>query len=82
MKENQPTQRIPIPASVREYVLSRDNQQCRGCGKQGSKANLQIDHIIPVSRGGSNDISNLQTLCRKCNQKKRDHLDPQFRPYF
>ncbi|MDX2272219.1 MAG: HNH endonuclease [Cyanobacteriota bacterium] len=76
------TQRIRIPLSVREYVLNRDQYQCQSCGQQGSQELLQVDHIIPLAQGGSNDISNLQTLCRTCNQKKSDKRDPRFHPYF
>ncbi len=73
------TPRIPIPKSVRDYVFQRDNYQCQSCGK---KQHLNIDHIIPLAKGGSNDMSNLQTLCQTCNQQKKHHLDPRFRRHF
>lgn len=76
------TPRIPIPAAVRKYVFERDKYQCQSCGKKQNETNLNIDHIIPLARGGSNDISNLQTLCFQCNSKKTDHLDNRFRRYF
>lgn len=76
------TPRIPIPIEVRKYVYQRDNYQCQSCGKPEKLAQLSIDHIIPLALGGSNDISNLQTLCLSCNRHKKDHLDPRFRRYF
>lgn len=76
------TPRIPIPKSVREYVFQRDNYQCRSCGKNQQEITLNIDHIIPLAKGGSNDMSNLQTLCRPCNQQKKHHIDPRFRRHF
>lgn len=72
------TPRINIPKSVRKYVFQRDKYQCQSCGKSDREAKLNIDHIIPLATGGSNDISNLQTLCRTCNQKKKHHFDPRF----
>jgi 5-methylcytosine-specific restriction endonuclease McrA len=44
------------------------------CKKCGSKENLTVDHIIPLSKGGTNDWNNLQTLCFKCNHLKADKL--------
>ena len=64
------TPRIKIPKSVRNYVFHRDNYQCQSCGKKEQETQLNIDHIIPLAKGGSNDISNLQTLCQTCNQQK------------
>jgi 5-methylcytosine-specific restriction endonuclease McrA len=71
------TPRINIPDSVRKYVLQRDNYQCQSCGNTKAETKLNIDHIIPLATGGSNDISNLQTLCSRCNQQKKHHFRPQ-----
>lgn len=76
------TERILIPSQVRKYVYERDNFQCQSCGKNISETTLNIDHIIPLAKGGSNDISNLQTLCSSCNQQKKAHFDPRFRRRF
>lgn len=76
------TPRIRIPPAVRQYVFERDNYQCQSCAKTKLQTELTIDHIIALARDGQNDISNLQTLCRSCNQQKKHHLDPRFRRHF
>jgi 5-methylcytosine-specific restriction enzyme A len=76
------TPRIRIPPEVRKYVFQRDRYQCQSCGKTSQETDLTIDHIIPLARGGQNDISNLHTLCFICNQQKTDKLDPRFRRHF
>ncbi|MEH2078723.1 MAG: HNH endonuclease [Nostoc sp.] len=76
------TPRIRIPPEVKKYVFQRDQYQCRSCGKTNVETNLSIDHIIPIARGGQNDISNLQTLCFTCNQQKTDNIDSRFWRYF
>lgn len=58
--------------AVKLRVLKRDQFRCTYCGTPGTQAELEIDHIIPASRQGSNHISNLTTACRRCNQKKSD----------
>lgn len=63
--------REDIPEHVKMYVWRRDKGQCVQCG---SKQNLEFDHIIPVSKGGSNTERNIQILCEKCNRKKRDNI--------
>lgn len=64
----------PVGLSKRYAVLKRDGFQCVACGATGKDARLEVDHIIPRSKGGSNDMSNLQTLCFECNRGKRDSL--------
>ncbi len=57
--------------SLRKEVLKRDGYKCCICGKtEKDGIRLEIDHIIPVSKGGQSTISNLQTLCSSCNAKK------------
>jgi 5-methylcytosine-specific restriction endonuclease McrA len=60
-------ERRPIPDQVRAAVLVRDGGRCRRCG---SARNLEVDHIVPLSKGDNSEEPNLQTLCRRCNRRK------------
>jgi hypothetical protein len=74
-KNGKGTERNYVSKSMRFDVMKRDNFRCRLCGASpatDTKAVLHIDHIIPLSRGGKNMISNLWTLCKECNYGKRD----------
>jgi hypothetical protein len=62
--------RPPIPAEVRERVLSIGY-----CVKCGSTKKLEVDHIIPFSKGGAHDESNFQCLCKSCNCRKNNKLE-------
>lgn len=69
------TPRTTIPLKDRWAVLKRDNYCCAKCGASPSKdhhVELEVDHIHPVAKGGVNARENLQTLCQKCNQGKKD----------
>lgn len=58
-------------ANIRLFIFKRDGNKCLRCG---SLIKLTIDHIVPISKGGENKISNLQTLCKSCNSIKRDRF--------
>jgi 5-methylcytosine-specific restriction endonuclease McrA len=60
-----------IPPEVRQKVWYRDGGRCQMCG---SNENLQYDHIIPFSKGGSNTEENIQLLCEECNKLKLDKI--------
>jgi hypothetical protein len=61
---------------LRMDILARDEYTCQICGASRSTgAILEIDHIHPVSRGGTNDPGNLQVLCRECNAGKSNRVD-------
>ena len=62
--------RKPINKSIRHEVFKRDNYRCLECGASNKDTVLHIDHIVPVSQGGSDELSNLQTLCETCNLAK------------
>jgi hypothetical protein len=64
-----------VPDHVRAAVLVRDGGRCRKCRRA---INLEMDHIVPVSKGGKTEESNLQTLCRRCNRRKWKKLVPRF----
>lgn len=51
-------------------LMSLQGERCANCGKSLSRAKYEIDHIVPISRGGGNSRSNIQILCRGCNRKK------------
>lgn len=70
-------QRILMTKKLREFIKNRDNHTCCNCGNS-TKAEpnllLEIDHIIPISKGGYTVEDNLQTLCWKCNRAKGNKL--------
>lgn len=55
---------------LRQAIFRRDNYTCVYCGHRGNTQTLQIDHVVPVTRGGSDDPSNLATACWLCNLQK------------
>ena len=66
-------QRQMMTKKLREYIKNRDNYTCCNCGNSTAlepNLLLEIDHIIPVAKGGLTEETNLQTLCWKCNRAK------------
>jgi len=66
------SQRRPVAVRKRFLVIKRDVYRCRICNRSG--VDLEVDHIVPVSQGGSDRLDNLQTLCRDCNRGKGNSL--------
>lgn len=59
-----------LPKVVREAVLARDGKKCAYCKTVSGK--FHIDHIVPVAKGGSDDLTNLTVACAGCNLSKSD----------
>jgi hypothetical protein len=68
-----------VRAGIWWSVLARDNWTCCSCGRSSKEEGitLEVDHIIPRSKGGTDDLDNLQTLCKKCNigKSNKDNTD-------
>jgi len=71
-KRTKSRSRSSIKSCLRFKVLKRDNFTCQYCGRSSPDVELHIDHKIPVSMGGSDDIENLITACAECNIGKSD----------
>lgn len=64
-------ERGKVKNELRFKIYKRDGNRCLKCGRSD---NLEIDHIIPIAKGGKSTPNNLQTLCKECNLKKANHL--------
>lgn len=70
-------QRMLMTSSLREKIKKRDKYKCKHCGisiEQEPNLLLEIDHIVPLSKGGITSEDNLQTLCWRCNRKKGNKI--------
>ena len=74
-----PTKRVTWPRGLKQELMKRQDNTCVYCGHRRIARALDIDHMIPAVRGGSNDVSNLQVICRPCNQRKGLQTDREFR---
>lgn len=62
---------------LRDRVFERDDFTCTYCGAHDGK--LECDHVVPVSRGGTNDEANLATACKPCNSSKHAKTPEEWR---
>lgn len=70
-------QRALMTAKIRSFIKNRDNHMCQYCSVSLAAEPhllLEVDHIIPVSKGGLSVIENLQTLCWRCNRSKSNKI--------
>lgn len=64
-----------VSPKKRMDVFQKYKFKCAYCGATSSDGiSLEVDHIIPISKGGSNELENLQILCRPCNSGKSDRI--------
>jgi len=63
-----------IPFKVKMRVVRRDNYTCQICGRHLLDDEVEFDHIIPFSKGGSSEEHNIRLTCFKCNRKKSDQV--------
>ena len=68
-----------VSGSIRYKVLLRAKNRCESCGISNDKKQLEVDHIIPRSKGGKDELSNFQALCYTCNSQKSNKDDTNFR---
>jgi ATP adenylyltransferase len=68
-----------ISGSIRYKVLLRAKSKCESCGISNKEKALEVDHIIPRSKGGKDVLSNFQALCYTCNAQKSNKDDTDFR---
>lgn len=70
---------MSIPKKIRELVYAKCNGHCAYCGREIAYKDMQVDHIHPQYKGGSDDIDNLLPSCRACNFRKGTLSVEQFR---
>lgn len=66
-------ERGKVSNKLRFAIYARDGYRCRKCGRKTD--DLEIDHIIPIAKGGKTTYDNLQTLCRYCNKQKGSSIE-------
>ena len=72
--------RVAIPSWVQRAVFHRDRGMCVHCSKDISglvsvSSIENFDHMIPLAKGGINDVTNIQLLCESCNKSKKDKIE-------
>ncbi len=65
--------RLKVPQGLRYEIIERDNSTCVYCGRKPPEVSLEVDHVLAVSNGGTNDPENLVTACYDCNAGKGAH---------
>lgn len=67
-------ERAKVSNELRQEIFERDGYTCVNC-ESTEKESLEIDHIMPISKGGKTEPDNLQTLCHDCNFRKGNDID-------
>lgn len=72
------SKRIVFPQETRMSVYNQSEGRCVYCGRFIPFDEMTIDHIVPLSKGGTNYEKNLQCCCKECNLMKQDLLERDF----
>src|SRR5687768_14667269 len=76
-------ERRKLPRNVKEFVWSMTYGKCWYCGSNLNPfSNFVVEHMIPLCRGGTDDIENLVPACSYCNQDKGTKTVEEWRPFF
>lgn len=67
--------------TLRVYLLCEQGFECPYCGALLDERSAEVDHKKPLSRGGSDEIFNLQVVCRRCNREKHSKTDAEYRAW-
>ena len=67
-------EREPIPSKLRFEVLDKYSYTCQYCGRKPPEVTLEIDHLLPTTKGGKTEINNLIVSCRDCNIGKSNKV--------
>lgn len=70
--------RRPMNIRLRFQILERDGFRCQYCGARAPDVDLEVDHIVSVADGGTNDETNLISACFRCNRGKKAQSQPKF----
>lgn len=70
-----------LSKSERQKIYDKYNGHCAYCGCELGYKDMQVDHVIPLRRGGDDDIENMLPACRSCNHYKATLTDEEFREY-
>ena len=88
--------KVPAVIMMKQYIKSksevrfsksnlylRDQYKCQYCGHEFSRSHLTMDHVVPISRGGKTEWTNIVAACNPCNSTKGNRMDwkPKYKPY-
>lgn len=74
MKREQIEERQYFNYEEHKIILSKSNGKCARCGKNLNLSSMTVEHVIPISKGGTNEMDNLIALCHDCNQEKLNYI--------
>lgn len=72
------TEHTIIEPHIKRGIWESQNEKCAYCGRRRQFKHMTVDHIIPLSKGGTDDVDNLQCTCKMCNRLKDNMLPHEF----